>query len=126
MPDEKAALGITGYDLTPPTKLLTPAWAPLRFDPAQMEANARRAQADRRETEKRIARDADGAIAGWQALSDRFAGNPVAAAALRLHQPQAGHQHVVCIECLEEDYDSGTPAPWPCRTFEAMEDAAGA
>jgi hypothetical protein len=125
MADEMAR-GIRAYDLTLPGKPLVPAWAPLRFDPAQMEANARRAQAERRENEKRIARDTDRATAGWQALSDRLAGNPVATAVLRLHQPQAGHQHVVCIECLEEDYDSGTPAPWPCRTFEAMEDAANA
>jgi len=125
MPDEMPT-GIRAYDLTVPTQPLALAWTPLRFDPAQMEANARRAAAERRETEKRISRDASRAIAGWQALSDRLANNPVATAALRLHQPQAGRQHVVCIECLEEDYDSGTPAPWPCRTFEAMEDAAGA
>lgn len=125
MTDETPARGIAGFDLTPPANVLAPAWTPLRFDPAQMEANARRAQAERREAEKRIARETAEAMDEWRRYFDRHADNPVARAAFDIHQPEEGYDRVICGECRDSDTCDGTTgATWPCLTFTAMKEAA--
>jgi hypothetical protein len=120
----RQASGIPGYDLGAPVRPLLPAWTPPRFDPAEMEANARRAEAEDRAKAARVHRDAETALQEWCEFRDRHFGNPVITAVLDVHGPQYTEDRVACTECMEGDFDSTVPAEWPCRTYDAMQAAA--
>jgi hypothetical protein len=115
------AAGIRAYDLAMPEAHLYPLFTPwLLRSPEEIAAIGRRAERERRETEARIAREAEDALAEWRAFREQHADNPMVAAVLDIHQPEAGHRAVVCTECLEDDCDGATPAEWGCGTYNAM------
>ena len=116
--------GISAFDLVPPSKPLAPAWTPLRSHsrPSAAEQIAARHAAATREA--RVKQATDDAMADWRQFADTLAGNPIALAALRCHQPEAGYERVVCDECCESDIDDTVGVEWPCGTFAAMKAAA--
>lgn len=122
MPDETAR-GIRPFDLTVPTQPLAPPWKPLRFDPAQIEANARRFEAERREREERARQASEVAVDEWTEFRARHADNLVAGAVLDIHQPVVEYYRVVCEECKESDLDDTVGVEWPCPTYAAMKEA---
>lgn len=114
--------GIRAYDLTPPSKPLTPTWQALRNPPGL----AAIAVSQRRERERvevlRVAQAA--AHEEWRLYADRYVDNPVARAAFEVHQPEDGYDRVVCGSCMEDiGYEAGSTT-WPCLTFERMKAAA--
>lgn len=121
----RQASGILGYDLGAPVQPLLPAWTPLRYDPAEMAANARRDEAERRRTEVRVAQEAATALEQWRAFREQYADNPIVTAVLDIHQPETGYDTVVCSECEEHNgYEDTQQVTWPCRTYDAMRAAA--
>lgn len=117
--------GILTYDLVLPVRPLLPAWTPLRYDPAEMAANARRDEAERRRTEVRVAQEAATALEQWRAFREQYADNPIVTAVLDIHQPETGYDTVVCSECEEHNgYEDTQQVTWPCRTYDAMRAAA--
>jgi hypothetical protein len=118
------APGILGYDVAMPVRPLLPAWTPFRYDPAEIAANARRAEAERRRTEARVAQETSTALKLWRAFREQHAENPIVAAVLDIHQPEAGPRGVVCTECLDDDCDGAVASEWPCGTYDVMQAAA--
>jgi hypothetical protein len=90
-----------------------------------MAANGRRDEAERRRTEVRVAQEAAAALEQWRAFREQYADNPIVAAALDIHQPEASYDTVVCSECEEHDgYEDTRQVAWPCATYAAMKEAA--
>lgn len=116
--------GILSYDLVLPVQPLLPAWTPLRYYPVEIAANARRAEAERRETEARVALETGVAIEEWRVFREQHADNLLAISVLDIHEPEAGEDGVVCGRCLYADYDGAVATTWPCRTYDAMRAAA--
>jgi hypothetical protein len=62
------------------------------------------------------------AVADWQAVCDRLAGNAPALAALGIHKPLDPASWLACAHCLEGA--DGDCAGWPCETFTAIKQAS--
>lgn len=123
------AEGIPAFDLVAPTNLLVSTWQPLLARHLQLPAgfDVANAQREAREREERVARDLAAAEAEWQSFRDRNADNPIAVAALDIHQPEAGYDSVVCSACEEHNgYEDTRQVEWQCVTYRAMQEAARA
>lgn len=79
-----------------------------------------RAERQRQQDARRAERLAE-AVADWQAVRDRLAGNAPALAALEIHRPTdtGPFAGIVCAQSGESD----DPDEWPCETFTAIKEA---
>ena len=127
MAEATPAEGMPAFDLVAPTNLLVSTWQPLLARHLQLPTgfDVAKAQREAREREERVARETETALAEWQAFRSRNADNPVALAALDIHQPEAGYDSVVCSVCKEHNgYEDTQQVEWPCVTYAEMNGAA--
>lgn len=101
--------------LQAPAQPLTVRWTPLRNDPAAQRILAEGEAARLR----RVTEDTDAASAEWQDTRTALAGNSVAVAVLRFHQPERGYSGAICTECCGCD-DMDGQLQWPCETYRAV------
>jgi hypothetical protein len=98
------------------------AWADeMREHECRLAAMTPQERAERRARQdaERAAAYAE-ALADWQAVYDRLAGNAPALAALGIHRPMGTANWLSCAHCREGDSD---PVEWPCETFTAIKGA---
>lgn len=112
------------YGLVPPSKLLVPAWEPLRHQGRISAAEEMAARGAAMERAARLQERLDYAREEWRQYFDRYYANRPARAVFDIHQPEQGYERVVCQECREADCDDTVGVEWPCATFSAMKAAA--
>lgn len=125
---------IRPFDLAAPSRNPASMLAitPLRALPgtAEREALDAKTQAEDRKREARVNTELRAAHSLWERFVNRFLGSETApdarawgaalVSALRLHEPQAGHERVECAECMVDGFECADPAAWPCATFNAI------
>lgn len=126
------AQGIEPYDLVAPVHLLLPISEPtLDYGSPQWEARQAHLAAEREALEQVLSLKLIRAMQAWEGVWDRVEQNVVATSVLLIHKPHiigySTNRALGCIHCEQYNgYEDTEPMPWPCPTYAAVAQAAGA